>query len=61
MEVIDVFLWEFMRLLMDGMSCVENFVSDGRVFVEMLRSAMCLVSDKAAYCTHISNFAIGSW
>ena len=56
-----VFFWEFMRLLMVSMSCVEIFVSDGRVFVEMLRSAMCLVSDKAAYCTHIANFAIGSW
>ena len=43
------------------MSVDENFISGGRVFVEVLRPTVCLVSDKTEYDVCISYCLDGSW
>ena len=39
----------------------EEFISSGRVFVDMLRSAVYLVSDKITDCTSVSYGLVGRW
>ena len=38
----------------------SQLFSDGGVFVEVLRSAVCLVSDETTYCTSISKSLVRS-
>ena len=45
---------------MVGMSCGEQFVSGGRVFVEVMRPAVCLVSNKTVYCACVADCSVES-
>ena len=42
-----------------GEDAGENFISSGRIYVEVLGSAVCMMSDKVAYYTSISDSAVG--
>ena len=50
-----------MQRLVVGVEFGENFSSDARMFVEVLRPAVCLMSDKAVYCTRITNDVVRGW
>ena len=43
------------------MSFGDNFVSGGRVFVEVACPAVCLVNDKTTYCVYVADCSVGSW
>ena len=38
----------------------DDFVSDGRVFVEMLRPALCLMINKTMYGSCVADCSVGS-
>ena len=50
-----------MRRLVVGVDFGENFSSGARMFVEVLRPAVCLMSDKAVYCTRITHDVVRGW
>ena len=48
-------------MLVFGLDFCEKFTSSGRMLVDVLDTALCLLSDKAAYCSRIADRVDWGW
>ena len=50
-----------MRRFVFHIDFCEKFISGDRMFVEVLGSAVCLISDNDPFCMSIADSAVGGW